>query len=226
MGGVVAKVQFRRSGEPMKTKTTDSDDAEINAISTVYAALKGLQPDAQERVLTYVAGKLKIQAPALHTRNDRLETQGETTDPPVREDAAEKEVGDALEGVSPVARKWMARNGLQASKIGSVFSLGGDEIDLIATTVPGTNKKERMRSVFLLKGVASYLATGAARFTHEQMKDACVHYDAFDAANFASNLKSLSSEVTGSKAEGYALNPRGLAAATEMVKSLTKSSAG
>jgi hypothetical protein len=96
-----------------------------------------------------------------------------------------------------------------------------DEIDLIAKTVPGKGKRDKMRSVFLLKGAAAYLGTGAARVTHEQIKEACLHYDAFDVANFAVNLRSLSGEVSGTKEAGYTLTPRGLASATEMVKALT-----
>jgi hypothetical protein len=117
----------------------------------------------------------------------------------------------------------MTRNGLQAKQLSAIFSLGVDEIDLAAKTVPGTNKKEKMHSVFLLKGVAAYLGTGAARFTHEHMKEACLHYDAFDAGNFAANFKNLSSEVSGGKDTGYTLTARGLANATEMVKTLTQS---
>lgn len=65
--------------------------------------------------------------------------------------------------------------------------------------------------------------SGAARFTHEQMKEACLHYDAFDAGNFAVYFKSLSGEVAGTKGTGYTLTPRGLANATEVVKSLIRS---
>jgi hypothetical protein len=58
------------------------------------------------------------------------------------------------------------------------------------------------------------------------MKSTCLHYNAFDAANFAVNLRGLSSEVTGGKSEGYTLTARGLAAGTEMVKELTQAGAG
>ena len=79
-----------------------------------------------------------------------------------------------------------------------------------------------MHSVFLLKGVAAYLGTGAARFTHEQIKETCLHYDAFDSSNFAVYFKSLSAEVSGNKETGYTLTPRGLAAGTEMVRVLSQ----
>jgi hypothetical protein len=129
-------------------------------------------------------------------------------------------VGGDLDGVSPVAKKWMARNGFSVSGLSSLFSLGVEEIDLVAKTVPGRKKKERMRSVFLLKGIAAYLSTGAARFTHQQWKEAALHYDAFDAANFSTYFKSLASEVSGSKGSGYVLSARGIASATEVVKEL------
>lgn len=199
---------------------------EIAAISTVHSALKDLEPDAQARVLSYVAQMLKIRSSEFRT--DATGTSGQRDDAAgavaVHADVSESrtEDDDELEGISPVARKWMARNGLNAKQMSNVFSLGVDEIDLIAKTVPGKNKKDRMHSVFLLKGVAAYLGGGAARFTHEQMKEACLHYDAFDAGNFAVYFKSLSSEVTGSKESGYTLTPRGLAAATEMVKKMTQ----
>ncbi|SRR5258706_37590 len=200
-------------------------DPEILAISAVFQALRNLDPDAQSRVLGYVAGKLRIAGPTgeaasapREVRHDELPEVGAPESATLRGD----DVPGELEGISPVARKWMARNGLQAHGLSSVFSLGVDEIDLIAKTVPGKNKKERMRSVFLLKGVAAYLGTGAARFAHEQLKEACLHYDAFDANNFAVNFKSLASEVAGSKDTGYSLTARGVASATEMVKAITQ----
>jgi hypothetical protein len=118
----------------------------------------------------------------------------------------------------------MARNGLQADQLSRIFSLGVDEIDLIAETVPGKSKAERVYSVALLKGAAAYLGTGAARFTHEQIKEACLHYDAYDSPNFAATLKRLASEVAGSKETGYTLTARGLASATEALKKMTQKS--
>jgi hypothetical protein len=208
----------------MTKNPTAGSDPEIVAISAVYAALKGLEPEAQARVLNYVALKLKIEAPKSGADQAPRIGQEDRFDPRVDEEVAEDrdDADEELEGISPVAKRWMARNGLQANQLSTVFSLGVDEIDLIAKAVPGKNKKERMHSVFLLKGIAAYLGTGAARFTHEQMKETCLHYDAFDAANFAVYLKNLSSEVSGSKGTGYTLTSRGLTNATEMVKTITQ----
>lgn len=207
----------------MKKKQTAKVDPEIVAISEVHAALKDLEPDAQFRVLTYVAGKLKITPATLETQQDLVEKQREVElDSRANEIASggREQEDEGLEGISPVAKKWMARNGLKSKQLSTVFSLGVDEIDLVAKEVPGKKLKERMHSVFLLKGIAAYLGTGVARFTHEQMKEACLHYKAFDSTNFSLYFKSFSSEVLGSKDAGYTLTARGINNATEMVKKI------
>jgi hypothetical protein len=196
---------------------------EITAISVVYEAVRKLESEAQTRVLNYVARMLKI---SFRIPEDESSRPSE----PVYERAQDEKPGqgtgvganpkDGLEGISPVAQKWIMRNGLSASAISSIFSLGGDEIDLIAKEIPGKSKRDRMHSVVLLKGVAAYLGSGAARFTHQQLKEACLHYKAYDSANFATYLKGFGNEVTGDKSTAYTLNARGLASATEMVRGM------
>jgi len=201
-------------------KTTSVLEPEIVAISAAYAALKGLEPEAQTRVLSYVAKMLKIEASVVDTESSRRSAEDQRETMGDEKGADTRRAGeDELEGVSPVAKKWMTRSGFQADSLSKLFSLS-DEIDLIAEAVPGKSDKERVRSVFLLKGVAAYLATGAARFSHEQIKEACLHYDAYDATNFAKYVKSISSEVSGTKDTGYTLTPRGLNNATEMIKKI------
>lgn len=201
-------------------------DPEINAISEVYGALRGLDSDSQARVLNYVAQKLNVpNAGGIPDATRSIQQQEEV--PELRrkekEEGSKADDDDELEGISPVAKKWMTRGGLSSAELSKIFSLGIDEIDLIAKTVPGTKKKERMHSVLLLKGVASYLGTGIARCTHEQSKEALLHYDAYDSSNFASHLRSMAGDISNSK-EGYTLTPRGLASATEMVKGLINES--
>jgi hypothetical protein len=124
------------------------------------------------------------------------------------------------DGLSPVAIKWMRRNDLDIAKLSKLFSLGLDELELVAKKVPGKNKKDRMRSVLLLTCVASYLSTGASRAKHDAVKQACVHYDAYDMANFAAYLKTFSREVGGTKQSGYSLSAAGMTAATELITSM------
>ncbi|HXI99494.1 MAG TPA: hypothetical protein VNG73_11175, partial [Gemmatimonadaceae bacterium] len=138
----------------MKKMPESVNDPEIAAISLVYDALKDLASDAQSRVLAYVTGKLKL---GTLNSNKQSEVDGfaastekghraAATDEQVDTEAAEEDP----DGISPIAKKWMKRNGLSATQLDKIFSLGVNEIDLIATAVPGKGKKEKMRSVFLL----------------------------------------------------------------------------
>lgn len=211
-------------------KIVSESDPEIAAISKVNAALTGLEPKAQERVLSYVAAKLGIsfQMPATSPgtsegRGERVEHDragvAEERSGAERKDKKEPEI-EELEGISPAGRKWITRNGLQVNQLTPIFSIGGDEIDLVAKKVPGNSKAKRQRSVFLLKGLASYLGSGAARLTFQEVKETCLHYDAYDSANFATNLKHFASEVAGTSETGYSLTARGISGATDMVKEM------
>ncbi len=196
-----------------------SPDPEITAIAAVYNALKDLDPEARARVIEYVAKKLGV-AHAAGERRQSSTAGDEHAQAPSLPSPAASEESEEYEGISPVALKWMRRSGLTSSELSALFSLGVDEIDLVAKKVPGENKKDRMHSVLLLKGIAAYLSSGVARVTHEQLKEACLHYDAYDLANFASYLKSFAAEASGTKGSGYTLTARGLTNATEIIKTL------
>jgi hypothetical protein len=114
----------------------------------------------------------------------------------------------------------MVRNDVTASGLKKIFSLGVDQIDLVSKAIPGSSKREKMHNILLLQGLAGYLGTGVARFTYDQLKEACLHYRAFDSVNAATYLKDFSADAGGDKSTGYALTGRGLANATELVKSM------
>lgn len=203
----------------------DGAGGEIKAIGTVYAALKPLKEDAQRRVLDYVLQMLGLRS-SHRTRHAHTLDEHREEEPPlpeVAEPAAQEESETAgLEGVSPAAQRWMKRSGLSEQALSEIFSLGLDEIDLVAKKIPGKNKKEILRSVLLLKGIAGYLSTGTARLMHKALKEAAVHYQAYDQTNFATNMKSFAGEVGGTKATGYTLTARGIAEATKLLQAMTK----
>lgn len=206
----------------MAKKPTDGK-SEIDAVSAVFTSLKDLDPSVQGRVLRYVAEMLGISLEFSGSGRDSSSRTEEgdisTSESPVSGTTGTSPFDDA-EGINSVALKWMTRSGLNPKLLEPFFSLGIDEIDLVTEAVPGSNKKERMRSVLLLKGIAAYLSSGVARVSYEQLKEACLHYDAYDAANFASYLKSFSPDAGGSKGAGYTLSPRGLTTATTLLKGM------
>lgn len=205
-----------------KTEPIDDDDLELAALGSILRSLKGLEPTSQQRVMEYVAKKLGLSTVAASDTSPP-DLSGRATDlqyvaPPDHALPAGHPPDDEFDGISPVAIKWIRRNGLDLQHLGALFSLGGDEIDLVAKVVPGTSKNSRTRSVALLKCVAAYLSTGAARISGEQLKEACLHYDAYDPPNHAKYLKGLASELSGTKESGFSLTARGLTAATELIK--------
>ena len=211
-------------------------DNEIQAMADIYDSLANLDEAAQLRVLEYVTKRLGISLQGIGPDSERQERR---SPPPPRDQSKTDELADAdegededndgdddssaLEGISPVAKKWMRRNSLSEQQLSAIFSLGTEEIDLVAESVPGKNKRARSKEVLLLLGIAKYLSGGAARFTHAEAKEACIHYDAYDRANFAAGVKKFSGEITGSASEGYQLNARGITAATKLIKQMTNS---
>jgi len=206
------------------SKVKNNDSAELKAVGTIYSALKPLDQPVQLRALRYAAEMLGLNLAVPTNKNSSSEDARADTDesasapstPALPTEAA----SDDVDGINAVALKWMKRSGLDSKILGSLFSLGIDEIDLVAKSVPGKNKKERMRNVVLLKGIAAYLGSGVARVSYEQLKEACLHYDAYDGANFASYLKSFAAEVGGTKESGFTLTARGLTAATDLIKQM------
>jgi hypothetical protein len=199
---------------------------EITAIGIVHSALSELAPPAQLRVLRYCAEMLGLNlelgglsVPPLNEHVRAEDTPGTIATLSATDDIASEDA----DGISPVALKWMRRSDLDPKNLQAFFSLGIDEIDLVARSIPGTSKKERMRSVLLLKGIAAYLSSGVPRVTYEQLKEACLHYDAYDSANFAANIRAFTADAGGTKEAGYTLTARGLTAATDILKNLLNS---
>ena len=165
MGRAVAEDLNMENANHMTTHQSDLDP-EIVAISAVYAALKALDPEAEARVLDYVPRKLSVP---LHLKHEERIPRGRHGEEALEVVASEVErdngegAEEELEGVSPAAKKWMIRNSLRPEQLSVIFSLGVDEIDLVAKAVPGDSKRERMRSVFLLKGIAAYIGTPTSK---------------------------------------------------------------
>lgn len=221
MGGTVAKGV--KSDGSRHNQADKDNDPEFEAMLTVHRALKDLLPDAQNRVLEYAARRLSLKLHASggdtgkQRRDSSLNESANLADDVSRsEDSAD----EGSEGINPIAQKWMRRNGLTVSALSPFFSIGLDEIDLVARTVPGKQTKEKMRSVLLLKGVAAYLSSGAARVPDEELREACIHYAAYDKSNFASHLRSFGSEASGTRESGYSLTALGLTSATDMIKAM------
>jgi hypothetical protein len=213
------------------TQPEIDDDPELAAMGKVVAALKNLDPAAQQRVIEYAVRRLGLTSPVDNSLQPprRRPPVDDEPEPVVTRRTEEQDKHepaddmDGLEGVNVVAQKWIKRSGLSEDQMSALFSLGVDDIDLVANTVPGKNAKERLRSVVLLQGIASYLGTGAPRIDWAKLKQAAGHYDADAGSNWATYMKGLSAEASGSTATGYTLTSRGLNAAKDLIKEIAQS---
>jgi hypothetical protein len=208
-------------------------DPEIDAMIRVFAALKGLEPGAQARVIEYVVRRLDLgvgtpnQTDATSSAIYPDQGSARPTGTKLQDTASvpeqtEDEPHDGLEGISPIAQKWMRRNGLSPTKLSALFSLGVDEIDLVARKVPGKSARERLRNVMLLQGIAAYLNGGVPRIDNDKLKEAATHYDADAGGNFATYAKEWAAEISGSRAAGdLTLTTRGLNAAKDLIAEMT-----
>ncbi len=196
-----------------------SEDVELAAMSQVFQLLRDLDQNAQKRILAYIAKRLDLlphqvesEMPTQTMRDNEMPSAGKAPDESIDP--------DDLSGISSVAQKWMRRNGLSADELSKLFSLGIDDIDLVAKSVPGKSMAERTKSVLLLLGVSSYLSSGAPRVPDDRLREALVHYDAYDSANFAKHLRTNAALASGTKESGYTLTARGLTSATEVIREM------
>ena len=105
------------------------EDKELSAIQSVYQALKDLDDEAKQRVFDYVCSRLSLKlpqglrAPGSHAAAPPVAKEIDedviVDAPPVPEDAA-----DDMDGISPIAKKWMRRSGLTGEQLSALFSLG------------------------------------------------------------------------------------------------------
>jgi hypothetical protein len=207
-------------------------DSEFAAMSQIYSALKPLDEGGRKRVLDYVLSRLDIriipklgetkkgdESPVVH-KVDASDRSADESLPKASLDVALDDVPDEIEGISAVAKKWMKRTGLSGEKLSALYSLGVDEIDLVANSVPGQTTKDRLRSLMLLEGVASYLGTGAPRVEYNRLKTAMGHYGIDPGTNLSTYLKTFAAEATGTASAGFTLTARGLNSATELIKEM------
>lgn len=192
--------------------------SEIEVLATIDAALSSLTDlDARLRVLSWAVAKYgPISGVQRSTRPSDLESVARASDGGVLAPRG---------SIHPLAQQWLKRNGIAADdRLAAVVSFDHAEIDITVDDLPDATAKARMRSVFLLRGIAAYLATGEWRFDDGNARRTCRHYNAYDPSNFSSYLRDLSIEVIGDKETGYSLTARGQKAAAELLRTLVAQS--
>lgn len=128
----------------------------------------------------------------------------------------------AIEGIAPKASAWMKKNGLSRELLDHIFSIDGGEIDVIATKMPGSSKRQQTVEAYLMCGLRSFIQTGEVSFVDKDARALCQKVGCYDTPNHSNYLKALGNRVTGSKDAGWKLTNPGLSEAAHIVKQLTE----
>ena len=115
------------------------------------------------------------------------------------------------------ARAWMKKHSLTSDALESAFHIEGDTSTLILKTVRGASKRERLRNVAALLGAMALVKTDQPKFTGAEFREALKQYDAYDAANGPSYVKSHKDVIQGSASAGYTVTAIGLDLAASLL---------
>jgi hypothetical protein len=126
-------------------------------------------------------------------------------------------------GLPVRVRSWLKQNGILTDQFQQVFHVVNDEVEVIASAIPGASTKERTINAYVLAGLAKFLISGEMKFDDKFARDVCSKSGCFDATNHSTYLKARSNLFTGSKDAGWALTAPGLKHSADLVKALTKS---
>lgn len=139
----------------------------------------------------------------------------------------DREDGDASGGegtsisASGKTRTWQKQNSISAEQLGQVFHSADGKTDIIASEMPGKNKKEKTLNAYVLTGIAQLLNGGEPKFSDKDARALCTSAGCYDSANHSSSLKDKGNWFTGTKEKGWTLTAPGLKHGATLVKNLT-----
>ncbi len=139
-------------------------------------------------------------------------------DPQSSSDLADQQV----EGLNQKAKTWMKHHNLSMDQLNQVFHLSNGVADVIASEIPGANKREKTRNAYIITGISNLLSSGEPTFSDQSARELCVSSGCYDSANHATIMKSKGNELAGTKDKGWTLTAPGLKHGAELVKSLAK----
>lgn len=171
---------------------------------------------------------VQLLAPLTHEERDRAiaaakillghPTSSTPTPAPAQEPGGISDNGS----VSPKASAWMKKHSITRDQLEQVFAIDGNMIDVIASSMPGTSKRQQTVEAYVICGLKSFLQSGEPGFTDKEAREVCVRVGCYDTPNHSNYIKALGNLATGSKESGWKLSNPGISKAAEIVKELTQ----
>lgn len=128
----------------------------------------------------------------------------------------------AVPGVIPDAVKpFLTANAITTEILEKVFHPTGPGAQLLASSIPGNGKANKLVSLSLLLCVKQALESGSFTCTLKELRELAVHYDCYDSTNFSSTLKANKNYYNPrEKGAGLELSGPGRKKVGEIIKSI------
>jgi len=139
-------------------------------------------------------------------------------------DSASDETSRVVGDLPPRARAWMQQNSVTSDGLLQVFHLADGKVEVIASQLPGSSKKEQTYNAYVLTGIAQLLAGGDPSFEDKIARSTCEKYGCYDSANHSAHLRARGNEFTGTKDKGWTLTAPGLRRGAELIKEMQAAS--
>lgn len=92
-------------------------------------------------------------------------------------------------GVAEAIKPFLTANAITTEILDKVFHPTGPGAQLLASTIPGNGKANKLVNLSLLLCVKQALESGSFTCTLKELRELAVHYDCYDSPNFSSTLK-------------------------------------
>ena len=187
-------------------KTAPSTVKLGEVVTKIVDLLSPLDSDQRQRAVSAsltILGEAAVRGPKGQIEDDENKGAGEAGDLPTK------------------AKTWLRQNGLTLDQLSDVFHITDGTADVIASEMPGKNKKAQSLNAYVLAGLAQLLANGEPTFTDKNARNLCSSSGCYDNANHSATLKDKGNWFTGSKDKGWTLTALGLKHGAQLVKELT-----
>jgi hypothetical protein len=127
-------------------------------------------------------------------------------------------------GVPEIIKPFLTANAITTEILEKAFHPTGPGAQLLASSIPGSSKANKLVNLSLLLSIKRALESGTFTCTLKELRELAVHYDCYDSTNFSSTLKANKNYYKPrEKGADLELSGPGLKKAGEIIKSISAS---
>jgi hypothetical protein len=124
--------------------------------------------------------------------------------------------------LGPRAQKWVQRHGVTRGMLDEIFHITSEGVEVTASAVPGTSKREMTLNCYLLEGLRGLLRSDQPLLNEQDAIATCKRLTAYDKNNHTTHRSAIGNKMSGTK-PNFTLTGPGEIAAAELVKQMAGS---